>query len=108
PAGLPPEPVSGANARPDGVTTLTVNQPMGDARTVFVLHGTGWTPGERLTVTIGGTTSPHRPPVDDRGTFNYAVNQADEFWPAQLPVGRHTATVTGASATRTVHFAVHP
>ncbi|GAA3209072.1 serine/threonine-protein kinase [Actinocorallia longicatena] len=108
PVGLPPPPPSGEEAKPDGRPKVVVNQPMGDKNTVFVLHGTGWRPGERISVRIGGRTARTRPAVDRKGTFNYAVNQNHEFWRGALPEGNHIVTVTGKAGHRSTTFVVHP
>jgi serine/threonine protein kinase len=104
----PPPPLSGASQRPTGPPTVQVNQPHGDGDTVFVVHGRGWPPGTRITVTLaGGPTSPDRPVVDRAGTFNYAVNQRHEFFPGALPVGSHTLVVGGPGGrTERVSFRV--
>jgi hypothetical protein len=68
---------------------------MGDSATVFLIHGTGWVPRSRVTVTLDGYgRSPIRPVVDLKGTFNYAVNQGHEFSPRQLPPGAYHILVT--------------
>jgi uncharacterized membrane protein YgcG len=105
----PPAPVSGASDRPTDPTSIGVNQPFGDGNTVFVVHGRGWPPGARVTVRLDGRVSPHGPVTDRAGSFNYAVNQAQEFHPGPLPPGRHTveASAPGRPASR-VSFDVHP
>jgi hypothetical protein len=46
-------------------------QPIGDPATEFLIHGTGWAPRSRVTVTLTGYgASPARPVVDLQGTFN--------------------------------------
>ncbi|MGI8332541.1 serine/threonine-protein kinase [Actinomadura scrupuli] len=111
PQGPPRGPASGASDRPTGNPRIEVNQPYGDGDTVFVLHGTGWTPGQRITVRLTGSrTSPDTPTVDQAGTFNYAVNQGHEFFPGRVPPGTHHAVVTpyGGGARVEVAFVVHP
>jgi len=91
PGGLPPGPVS---TRLTSRPAILLNQDTGDENTVFVLHGSGWTPGRRMTVSIAGHgESPDRPTVDERGTFNYAVNQNHEFYPGRIPPGRYELVV---------------
>jgi Protein kinase domain len=96
--GLPPPtgpPPSTFPALPAGSPHVAVLQPMGDSATVFLIHGTGWVPRSRVTVTLDGYGhSPIRPVVDLTGTFNYAVNQGHEFSPRQLPPGVYHILVT--------------
>jgi hypothetical protein len=96
--GLPPPtgpPPSAFPALPAGSPHVAVLQPMGDSATVFLIHGTGWVPRSRVTVTLDGYGhSPIRPVVDLKGTFNYAVNQGHEFSPRQLPPGVYHILVT--------------
>ncbi|MFD0691056.1 serine/threonine-protein kinase [Actinomadura fibrosa] len=90
PRGEPPPPIGGDDARPTGNPTIMVNQPEGDGETIFVVHGTGWVPGERLTVRLDGAAARPGPLADRKGTFNYAVNQDRAFVPGPLPLGKHT------------------
>jgi hypothetical protein len=85
-------------------------QPYGDSATEFLIHGTGWTPLTRVTVILAGHgTSPVRPVVDMKGTFNYAVNQGHEFFPRQIPPGAYHIVVTGPGGHRAqASFQVHP
>jgi serine/threonine protein kinase len=91
--------------------TILLNQDSGDGSTVFVLHGSGWIPGRRVTVAMTGRgTSPDRPTVDQRGTFNYAINQNHEFYPGPMPPGSHEIVVTesGGGEARTSFRVVIP
>jgi len=85
-------------------------QPLGDPATVFLIHGTGWAPRSRVTVTLAGRgASPVRPVVDMKGTFNYAVNQGHEFFPRQMPPGVYHLVVTGPGGRRArASFQVNP
>src|SRR5436190_1814492 len=91
--GLPPPtgpPPSAFPALPAGSPRIAVLQPMGDSATVFLIHGTGWVPRSRVTVTLDGYGhSPIRPVVDLKGTFNYAVNQGHEVSPRPLRPGAY-------------------
>ncbi|MQY09059.1 serine/threonine-protein kinase [Actinomadura macrotermitis] len=107
----PPGPVSGAHDRPGGPPEITVNQPYGDARTVFVVHGTGWPPGERVALRLDASRARPGPWADRAGTFNYGVNQGGEFHPGGLPPGRHriSALVPGGGRPPvTASFRVDP
>jgi serine/threonine protein kinase len=104
PPGPPPEP-------PSGASKIAVNQSFGDGNTVFVVRGTGWTPGRRIKVTLTGRpVSPAMPIVDLAGTFNYAVNQNHEFFPGALPPGTYHIVVTsyGGSGRAEATFNVSP
>jgi len=93
PAGPPPSVFPSA---PSGRPEIVTLQPFGDPATVFLIHGTGWAPLSRVTVTlVGHGTSPIRPLVDLQGTFNYAINQGHEFFPRGIPPGAYTIVVTG-------------
>lgn len=101
--GAPPPPLSGANDVPTGPPKIVVNQPEGDLHTVFVLHGTGWPPGGRVSIRLDRVTRAAEGPFADRkGTFNYAINQGHEFFPGPLAVGGHrvAATLAGRSKPR--------
>jgi hypothetical protein len=77
--------------------TLAVSQSFGDANTVFVLHGSGWRAGQRVTVRLVGHGASRYPPTPDlTGTFNYAINEAHEFFPGQIPPGHYLAVVSQA------------
>jgi hypothetical protein len=92
--------------------TILLNQGSGDASTVFVLHGSGWIPGRRMTVAMTGRgTSPDRPTVDQMGTFNYAINQNHEFYPGRMPPGWHEIVVTesgGGEARTSLRVVIPP
>ncbi|MEV4259623.1 protein kinase, partial [Spirillospora sp. NPDC049652] len=78
--GDPPPPLGGENDRPGTAPRLVVNQPHGDGSTTFVVHGSGWRPGEAVRLTLDGShRAPHPCVTDRRGTFNYAVNQDHEL-----------------------------
>ncbi len=103
----PPQPVNGIKlAGPHGGPprnqVITLNQGYGDGYTVFVVHGVGWRPGERITVRLDGRPPSHDGPrVDSAGTFSYAINQGHEFFPGKLPRGANRVVVNasdGASA----------
>ncbi|MFB4296846.1 serine/threonine-protein kinase [Actinomadura sp. NTSP31] len=107
-AAEPPVPLGGTGDRPTGAPRIVVNQPQGDGVTVFVVHGTGWRPGQRVRVSLDGFGRRPGPVVDHMGTFNYAVNQAHEFVAGPLPLGAHTfAADAGGVPVRTT-FRVVP
>jgi hypothetical protein len=106
----PPGPASGQYDHPGGSAQIEVNQPMGDGYTVFVVHGRGWPVGQPVTVALNGTSSRLLPPkADMAGTFNYAINQAHEFYRDVLPPGIYRVTAAGAGGRHAqVSFEVHP
>ena len=74
---------------------VCISQPYGDGDTVFVVHGTGFAPGGQVTVHLSGHgVSGDRPVPDQKGTFNYAVDQGHYFFSGPIPAGRYTVTVT--------------
>jgi serine/threonine protein kinase len=91
--GLPGPVATNRSATPE----LLVNQPYGDGNTVFVLHGSGWKPGQGVAVRlVGHGASPYPPTADATGTFNYAINEAHEFFPGQIPIGHYVVVVSQA------------
>jgi hypothetical protein len=109
--GFPPPgpPPSSFPATRSGSPEVVMLQPVGDPDTIFVIHGTGWVPRSRVTVTLAGYgTSPVRPVVDQQGTFNYAVNQQHEFFRQPIPPGVYHVVVTGPGGRRArVRFLVN-
>ncbi len=75
-----------------------LNQPIGDKDTGFIVHGQNWPVHGQVTIALVGVrTSPIHPIADDRGTFNYVINQDHEFFAAGLPPGTYTIRVTDAA-----------
>jgi Protein kinase domain len=106
PPGPPPSVFPTAAA---GSPQIVMLQPIGDPETIFLIHGTGWVPLSVVTVTLAGHgQSPVRPVVDQKGTFNYAVNQGHEFFPRGIPPGVYHVVVTGPGGRRArAQFQVH-
>jgi serine/threonine protein kinase len=108
PPGAPP----GVSTRLTSTPAILLNLRTGDGNTDFVLHGSGWVPGRRITVAIVGRgDSPDRPTVDGEGTFNYTINQNHEFFPQQIPPGIHQVVVTefrGARKRTSFLVVMHP
>jgi serine/threonine protein kinase len=93
PSTFPPIP-----AGPPGVALL---QPLGDPDTIFLIHGANWQPGTHLTIELAGLgTSAIHPIVDRAGTFNYAINQDQEFVRGPMPLGQYQLIVTGPDGQR--------
>jgi serine/threonine protein kinase len=95
---------------PSGRAAIEPLQPVGDSYTVFVLHGVGWIPLTRVTVTLLGLgVSRDRQVVDGAGTFNCAIGQGYDFFPGRIPPGSYTVVATGAGGRRaTATFRVRP
>jgi len=94
PTAPPPCVAPGASGAP----VVCVSQPYGDGNTVFVLHGSGFAPGTRVTVRLAGHgVSPIRPMADLQGTFSYAIDQGHYFFPGQIPPGTYSAVATGTN-----------
>jgi protein kinase-like protein len=88
---------------------LALYQSLGDSSTVFVLHGIGWPPGQRVTVALSGRDSPEHPVVDNAGTFSYAINQNHEFFRRGLRPGRYRAVASVPGGARAgANFTVIP
>ncbi|MDN3353797.1 serine/threonine-protein kinase [Actinomadura sp. DC4] len=92
PRGVPgQDPSQGSSGSPK----IELNQPYGDGDTTFVVHGTGLTPGRKVTLRLDGRrTSPVMPVVDFGGSFNYVINQTHEFFAGKIPPGKHQIRVT--------------
>ncbi len=88
--------LSGPAGQGQGHQQIELNQGYGDGYTVFVVHGSGWPPGERITVRLAGRVSGDRPYVDLAGTFSYAINQAHEFFRGKIPPGSYTVMLTAS------------
>ncbi len=112
----PPPPPSAVSTTCDMTPELTstpklcVSQPFGDSDTVFVIHGDGFVPFEPITVKLVGVgVSRYHPIADQKGTFNYAVDQGHYFFSGQLPPGEYNVVATGADGrSARVSFTVNP
>lgn len=104
----PPPPPNGQFGPPPGVDpALTMSQSQGTANTDFVIHGTGWPPGQYVTISItGGKTSPTRIPIDYDGTVTYPVNQEHEFFAGSIPPGTYQVQVVSGPNSATTSFTV--
>ena len=107
PPGNPP------STLPNGVSQkpkLVVSQPYGDGHTVFVVHGSGFRPLTQVRIElVGAGFSPDRPVADQKGTFNYAIDQGHVFYRGLLPIGVHTVIALGAGGRRaSITFQVVP
>ena len=106
-AGLTPSPLpTGTSTKPK----LVMGQPYGDGYTVYVVHGSGFIPLTQVQVhLIGHRVASFRPTADQKGTFNYAIDQGHVFFPGAIPAGTYHVLVTGAGGLRaTTSFQVHP
>jgi serine/threonine protein kinase len=109
----PGDPGLSPSTLPDGTSAkpkLVMGQRYGDGYTVYVVHGSGFVPLTQVQVhLIGHGVASFRPTADERGTFNYAIDQGHLFFPGAIPAGRYHVLVTGAGGRRaTTSFLVHP
>ena len=78
-----------------------MGQPYGDGYTVYVVHGSGFVPLTQVQVRlIGHGVASFRPTADQKGTFNYAIDQGHVFFPGAIPAGTYHVLVTGARGLR--------
>jgi hypothetical protein len=89
---------------------LVLSQPFGDGHTVFVVHGSGFLPLTPVRIEIvGAGFSPDRPVADQKGTFNYGIDQGHEFYRGLIPAGFHKVVALGAGGRRaSITFQVVP
>ena len=94
-AGAGPPPLSCLSPGASSTVKLCVSQPYGDGNTVYVIHGSGFAPGTRITVRLSGVgVSPDHPVADAQGTFNYAIDQGHLFFRGPITPGTYTVVVT--------------
>jgi hypothetical protein len=93
-----------------GAPILCISQPWGDGNTVYIVHGTDFGPYAVVTLTLSGVHAlPVQVKADDRGWFNYAVDQGHHFFPGLIPTGTYKAVVTApGDGSTTVSFRVYP
>jgi serine/threonine protein kinase len=111
--GPPPGPPAPVTTGTSGLPELKMGQPQGDGDTVFVVHGSGFTPGTHIKVLLTrdgmSRTSPVEPVVDPVGTFNYAIDQGHEFFPQRIPRGIYDVLAVGPGGRKaTARFTVLP
>jgi serine/threonine protein kinase len=107
PPGNPPNTLpSGTSKKPE----LVLSQPYGDGHTVFVIHGSGFVPLTPVRIELVGVGfSPDRPVADQKGTFNYAIDQGHVFYRGLIPLGLHKVIALGTGGRRaSVTFQVLP
>jgi hypothetical protein len=77
---------------------------------VFVVHGSGFRPLTQVRIElVGAGFSPDRPVADQKGTFNYAIDQGHVFYRGLIPVGQYTVIALGAGGRHaSVTFQVVP
>jgi serine/threonine protein kinase len=100
----PADPGPPPSTLPNGTSTkpkLVMGQPFGDGYTVYVVHGSGFVPLTKVQVhLIGHGVASFWPTVDQKGTFNYAIDQGHMFFPGAIPAGTYHVLVTGARGLR--------
>jgi hypothetical protein len=77
---------------------------------VFVIHGSGFVPLTPVRIEIAGRGfAPDGPVADQKGTFNYAIDQGHVFYRGLIPPGFHKVVALGARGRRaSVTFQVVP
>ena len=94
PGADPPQtPTGGTSTTPK----LTLGQPYGDGNTGFQVHGSGFSPGTRVVLSISGAGSTplkDEPVTDPKGTFNYTIDQGHVFFAHEIPVGTYHVVAT--------------
>jgi hypothetical protein len=110
PPGGGPPPGIGTPVNDSGAPFIALNQPTGDKYTGFAVHGQNWPVDRPVTIVLVGVgMSKIHPIADDRGTFNYVINEAHEFFPGGMPPGIYTVRVTDAAgASAEARFRVNP
>jgi serine/threonine protein kinase len=105
----PPADVLSPAVANSGIPYIALSQDFGDPNTGFVVHGQNWPAHRLLTITLVGVgVSPIHPLADDRGNFNYVINQDHEFFPGGLRPGVFTVRVTdSAGASSEARFSVN-
>jgi hypothetical protein len=107
---LPPPTRTGQPSDPSGKPIIVLIQNRGDPFTIFVIQGRDWPRGVTITVRLAG----HRRAVghvltDGAGSFNYAINQNEAYFPSGLPPGLYKVVVTTSTGIRaTAKFYVMP
>jgi serine/threonine protein kinase len=107
PSGPPP---SQFPSPATSAASIGLVQPVGDADTGFIVHGTGWPPGSRVSVALAGRgVSSFHPVVDAAGTFNYTIDQGHLFFSGRMPPGAYRVVVTAPGGrTAQARFRVIP
>jgi serine/threonine protein kinase len=104
--GPPQGPPPGAVTEVNGVR-LGVRPPFGDPQTTYVLNGSGWPPGQTVTVTfVEAAVPPVRTVVDGGGDFGVALDKGAGA--VVLPDGRYHVRAASGALTETVSFVVGP
>lgn len=87
-----------------------MGQSYGDGFTAFVVHGSGFIPLTTVRVDLSGHgAASFRPTADQKGTFNYAIDQDHGFFTGPIPVGTYHVLVTGTRGRHaTASFEVLP
>jgi serine/threonine protein kinase len=110
PGADPPQtPTGGTSTTPK----LTLGQGYGDGNTGFQVHGSGFSPGTRVVLSISGAGSTplkDEPVTDPKGTFNYTIDQGHVFFPHEIPDGTYHVVATDRTSRQhaSTEFNVQP
>jgi serine/threonine protein kinase len=111
PVALPPASCTAvaSTTEADGTPAICASQPYGDGDTVYIIHGTGFTPFTPVTLRLVGVGhSPIRVLADLQGTFSYAIDQGHVFFRGPIPPGSYHVVVTSSTGrTATTAFTVN-
>jgi hypothetical protein len=108
--GPQPPLVTGPAFDPSGKPIIRLFQPQGDPYTIFVVEGRYWPRGTVITLRlVGASRALGHVLTDGIGSFNYAINQNQGYFPGGIPPGRYKVVVTAPGGPKaTVSFFVMP
>lgn len=111
PGQPPPPPIAtGLPFDPSGRPIIVLTQTRGDPGTIFVIQGRDWPRGAVVTIRLARFKRlVGRVTADGAGSFNYAINQNNAYFPGGIPPGRYKVVVTAPNGIRaTARFLVMP
>ena len=95
-SGGPPPAPSTVPTGTSSTPKLVLGQPYGDGVTGYVIHGMGFVPDTKVSISlVGHGTSSWHPEVDPVGTFNYTIDQDHLFFPGNIPIGNYEVLAAG-------------
>jgi serine/threonine protein kinase len=108
--GPQPPLMTGQAFDPSGKPIIRLFQPRGDPYTIFVVEGRYWPRGTVITLRLAGASRTlGHVLTDGAGSFNYAINQNQGYFPGGIPPGRYKVVVTAPGGPKaTASFFVMP